>query len=58
MNRPSIVESIGSKFLTTNVENDGVSYHRAYNDAGVIFKGIERDRTLDKTQIKLLDIRF
>lgn len=29
MNRQSIVERIGSKSLTTNVENHGGSYHRA-----------------------------
>lgn len=57
MHRQSILESIGSKFLTTNVENDGVSYHCAYNDARVTFKGIEREGTLAKGQSKLLDIR-
>lgn len=54
MERHRIIDTIGTRFLTSNIENDEFSYSQAFEDNGMPFKGI---KTKGRTNT-FVDLRF
>lgn len=57
MNRHRIISTIGSSFLTTNIENDEFSYPKAFSQASKTFVGIQdgNGRTFEKLDLRFID---
>ena len=55
MKRIDIINSIGRKWLVSNVENDEFSYKKAYKDKGLTFSPIDYGK---KSKAEILDLRF
>lgn len=54
MIRTDIINKIGRKYLTSNIENGEFSYPKAFKENGIIFNGIFNG----KTKNQFVDIRF
>ena len=54
MTRHEMINIIGSRFLTSNIENDEFSYSQAFEEEGIPFKGI---KTKGRTST-FADLRF
>lgn len=57
MTRHNIISTIGSSFLSTNIENDEFSYPKAYNQCNKTFVGIRdyNGRTFEKLDLRFID---